>query len=183
MTTSLKGIIGGGTTFSASPAIRLKPQIYIAKGSSPWYGRYYWKDDDKVTNIDESISGQATVTCNGEVFDMSSMFRDCDKLTSLDLSNFDTSNVTKMGYTFGLCTRLTTVDFSNLDTSNVAEMEGVFGYCASLTTIKGVIDMKSCTSYAYMFMGCRKLKDVKIKNPPAGFDGAGLSSSQYTIVS
>lgn len=128
------------------------------------------------------MSGQATVTCKG-VTDMSNMFRNCDKLTILNLSNFDTSNVTKMGYTFGLCTRLTTVDFSNLDTSNVTEMEGVFGYCASLTTIKGVIDMKSCTSYAYMFSGCRKLKDVKIKNPPSGFDGAGLSSSQYTIVS
>jgi hypothetical protein len=73
-------------------------------------------------------------------------------------------------------------------------MSYMFSGCKNLTTIKGVIDMKSCTNYgtiiheiigkdSRMFSGCRKLKGVKIKNPPSGFDGAGLSSSQYTIVS
>lgn len=63
-------------------------------------------------------------------------------------------------------------------------MNSMFINCSSLTTIKGIIDMNSCTKLYYnMFENCSKLTGVKIKNPPAGFDGAGLSSSQYTIVS
>ena len=84
------------------------------------------------------------------------MFYDCASLTSLDISNWDTS---------------------------MANMTSMFQYCTSLRTITGVIDMKSCTSYSNMFENCNNLSGVKIKNPPSGFDGAGLTSSQYTIVS
>ena len=80
------------------------------------------------------------------------------------------------------CYRLTTLDLSNFDTSKVTNMGRMFWACLNLTTIKGVIDMKSCTDYGNMFNMCSKLTGVKIKNPPSGFDGAGLSSSQYTIV-
>lgn len=84
---------------------------------------------------------------------------------------------------FDSCYRLTTLDLSNFDTSNVEDMYSMFYYCSNLTTIKGVIDMKSCTDYSLMFENCPKLKNVKIKNPPSRFNGAGLSSSQYAIVS
>ena len=43
-------------------------------------------------------------------------------------------------------------------------------------------DMKSCENYDSMFSGRSNLTGVKIKNPPSGFNGGGLSSSQYTIV-
>ena len=101
----------------------------------------------------------------------------------LDVSNLDTSKLTNMGYMFSDCSNLTTLDLSNFDTSKVTDMSDMFRSCYNLTTIKGVIDMKSCANYKDMFDRCPKLRDVKIKNPPAGFDGAGLSSSQYTIVS
>jgi len=84
---------------------------------------------------------------------------------------------------FGNCSYLTSLDLSNFDTSNVTNMSDMFDYCTNLTSIKGIIDMKSCTSYSSMFNNCTKLTGVKIKNPPSGFNGGGLSSSQYTIVS
>lgn len=102
---------------------------------------------------------------------------------SIDFSNFNTSKVNNMMCMFTSCRDLTILDLSSFDTSKVENMWGMFNNCISLTTIKGVIDMKSCNRYSNMFMNCSKLKDVKIKNPPAGFDDAGLSSSQYTIVS
>jgi surface protein len=123
---------------------------------------------------------------------MNYMFSDCNSLTTLDLSSFDTSKVTNMSYMFDSCSSLTTLDLSNFDTSNVTAMMGMFRHCSKLTTIKGIIDMKSCidcgrikndSSDNRMFKDCPKLKNVKIKNPPEDFDGAGLSSSQYTIVS
>lgn len=222
----------------ANPTVKLKPQVYIAKGSSPWYyssdTNIYWSDEDKVINTDESISGQATVTCK-DVTNMMLMFKGCSNLTSLDLSNFDTSNVTnmegmfyncsnidsldlssfdtskvkKMGWMFDSCFSLTKLDLSNFDTSNtismscmfyncrnitsidlsnvdtskVKDMICMFYNCYNLTTIKGIIDMKSCEYFKQMFAYCPKLKDVKIKNAPAGFeDICDLFSDQYIIL-
>lgn len=182
------GIITGDTTINASPAT--KAQIFVAKGSRPWFNdsintdkeEFVWKDKSHVVKQDESISGQATVTCDGNITNMGWMFYGGNSLTKLDLSNFDTSNVTNMRGMFMFCT-ITTLDLSNCDTSNVSDMNNMFAGCPNITTIKGIIDMKSCTNCAGMFNACDKLKGVKIKNPPSGFDGAGLSSSQYTIVS
>ena len=81
------------------------------------------------------------------VTNMNSMFYRCSSITSLDLSNFNTSKVTDMGGMFDKCFNLTTLDISNFDTSNVTNMGNMFGNCYSLTTIKGIIDMKSCTNY------------------------------------
>lgn len=203
--------MGGGTTFSASPAIIDIPKIhyFIVKGKVPWYSDD-WVDKDKVTNVDESISGQSTtVTCK-DVTDMGNMFMGCAYLTSINLSNFDTSKVTNMGNMFNgcnfltlldlsnydtskikymntmfaQCNRLTSLDLSSFNTSNVTNMKFMFSGCSKLTTIKGVIDMKSCTEYFLMFDSCPKLKGVKIKNPPSNFESeTGLSRSQYTIVS
>ena len=61
-----------------------------------------------------------------EVTNMSRMFDECSKLTSLDVSKFDTSQVTDMSAMFGGCDGLTSLDLSNFDTSNVTDMSGMF---------------------------------------------------------
>ena len=112
------------------------------------------------------------------------MFSDCNSLTNLDVSKWDTSNVTGMNGMFGNCYKLTSLDVSNWNTSNVTNMSWMFRDCNSLTTIKGVIDMKSCTSLDNMFYKCSKLKGVKIKNPGPDFEiESGLRKDQYEIVS
>ncbi len=44
---------------------------------------------------------------------MSSMFFGCSSLTSLDLSSFNTANVTYMSIMFSGCSNLTNLDFRN----------------------------------------------------------------------
>ena len=183
-------------------------QVYVAKGKSPWYSSYW--DNYHVINIDGHTSGKAIVTCDGnitstklmfavcrdltsidlssfdtsEVTNMGHMFAECWELTTLDLSNFNTSKVTDMRWMFNNCCNLTTLDLSSFDTSKVKHMCAMFWGCISLTTIKGIIDMKSCEYCDNMFADCRKLRDVKIKNPPSDFEKySGLSKSQYTVVS
>lgn len=141
---------------------------------------------------------------------MGRMFYHCKLLSSLDLSNFDTSNVTSMNGMFSYCELLRSLDLSNFNTSKVTDMNDMFEYCQSLTdldissfdtskvtnfenflarstyikSIKGVIDMKSCTNYSFMFDWCSKLTGVQIKNPPSDFPGDnGLKEGQYVIVS
>ena len=53
---------------------------------------------------------------------MSNMFSNCSSLTGIDLSSFNTSNVTNMLQMFFACTSLESLDLSNFDTSNVTNM-------------------------------------------------------------
>ena len=63
------------------------------------------------------------------------MFYECAKLTSLDLTGFDTSKVTDMRGMFAYCSKLTSLDLSGFDTSAVTDMVWMFFECSELTSI------------------------------------------------
>ena len=63
-------------------------------------------------------------------------FNNCSGLTSLNLSSFDTSAVTNMGYMFRGCSGLTSLNLSNFDTSAVTNMTNMFQNCTALRNIK-----------------------------------------------
>ena len=56
----------------------------------------------------------------------SCMFNGCNSLTNIDLSNFNTQNVTNMYSMFCGCNSLTTIDLSNFNTQNLTNMAGMF---------------------------------------------------------
>ena len=70
-----------------------------------------------------------------EVTNMMDMFSGCSSLTSLDVSNFDTSKVTNMHTMFDSCSILTSLDVSNFDTSKVTDMFGMFCNCPAWNTV------------------------------------------------
>ena len=55
------------------------------------------------------------------------MFYLCYSLENLDLSNFNTSNVTNMSFMFSSCFELQNLNISNFNTSKVKSMENMFG--------------------------------------------------------
>ena len=63
------------------------------------------------------------------------IFYNCTSLTTLDLSNFDTGNVTNMCSMFNGCSNLTILDLSNFDIGNVTNMDYMFNNCPNLTSI------------------------------------------------
>ena len=70
------------------------------------------------------------------VTSMSSMFSGCSSLTSLDLTGFDTSAVTSMYWMFSDCSKLTSLDLSSFDTSAVTTaMQYIFNNCHALTSL------------------------------------------------
>lgn len=87
---------------------------------------YLFKDYDG-TNVDGAISYIDT----SSVTNMSYMFYNCTKLTSIP--NLATSNVTNMENMFQYCYKLTSIP--QFDTSNVRSMYNMFNYCNSLTSI------------------------------------------------
>lgn len=81
----------------------------------------------------EELDVSAWDTSN--VTDMNRMFYNCENLITLDLSNFNTSNVTDMFSMFKLCKNLISIDISSFDTSNITNMIAMFGGCSSLIKV------------------------------------------------
>lgn len=93
--------------------------------------------------------------------DMSFMFDGCSNLTSIDLSNLDTSQVYNMNGIFYNCSSLGSIDLSKFDTSKVTDMRNIFYGCSSL----GIIDLSNfntsqVTDMLQMFQGCEDLKEI-----------------------
>ena len=94
------------------------------------------------------------------------MFSGCSALTSLDVSGFDTSQVTNMHSMFSGCSALTSLDLSGWDTSKVADMGEMFMDCSTLTTIyasnlwsTASVEITSIVNpYENVFLRCTNLK-------------------------
>ena len=83
------------------------------------------------------------------VTNMNGMFQG-SQVTTLDLSGFDTSNVTTMVAMFAL-SRVKTIDLSSFDTSNVTNMERMF-YLSKATTLDlSSFDTSNVTNMEKMF--------------------------------
>jgi surface protein len=96
---------------------------------------------------------------------MEFMFSNCSSLTSLDLSNFNTSNVKNMESIFYNCSSLTSLDLSNFNTSNVKNMEFMFSSCSSLTNLDlSKFDTTKVTNMAWMFCECANLNTIYVSD-------------------
>ena len=64
---------------------------------------------------------------------------------------------------FGGCESLTSLTLSNFNTSNVTNMNNMFYNCTSLTslTLSGWV-ISDATNTNYMFSGCDELKEIKM---------------------
>ena len=87
------------------------------------------------------------------------MFYNCFKLNGLgDLSTWNTSNITDMGWMFYACKALTNVgDLSKWGTSKVTNMSNMFNRCNSITSIP-LFDTSKVTDMSYMFELCYKVE-------------------------
>ncbi|MCR5621039.1 MAG: DUF285 domain-containing protein [Treponema sp.] len=94
--------------------------------------------------------------------DSSGMFSGCRYLTSIDVSGFDTRNVTNMYQVFNFCEALTNITgLDSWDTSNVTKMREMFYGCNVLSIIDlSSFDTHNVTSMYYMFYYCYALTTI-----------------------
>ncbi len=98
-----------------------------------------------------------------EVTNMVGMFAGCSSLTSLDVSNFDTSEVTNMGSMFAECSSLTSLEVNKFDTSKVTIMFFMFTGCSSLTNLDvSNFDTSEVTNMTDMFSDCSRLTNLDV---------------------
>ena len=96
-----------------------------------------------------------------KVTNMNNMFENCQKLTSLDLSSFNTENVTDMSNMFEHCKSLTSLDLSNFNTANVKSMKNMLDECENLVSLDiSNFDTRNVTNMDFMFSYCKNLKTI-----------------------
>lgn len=106
----------------------------------------YWYSDCDTIYLNQNCSNMFSsyrdlTTLNLSNFDtsymtnMQNMFDSCEKLKSLNVSSFDTSNVSNMLGVFRKCFVLSSLDLSNWNTSNVIDIRDFFSSCDGLRTI------------------------------------------------
>ena len=99
------------------------------------------------------------------VTNMGFMFCDCHSLTSIDLSSFNTSNVTDMQLMFECCSSLTSLNLSNFNTSNVTNMASMFYGCSNLTSLSlSNFNTSNVTNMGMMFYDCSSLTSLNLSN-------------------
>lgn len=109
-----------------------------------------WKSDGNVKKIVSStvVDTVSPTKCAG-------WYNGAALLTTLDLKNLDTSNVTDTNYMFGGCTSLETIDVSNFNMSKVTNMRCMFYNCSNLEEIDvSNFDVSSVKNFEYVFYAC-----------------------------
>ena len=113
---------------------------------------------NKTDNIIELIFEDYINNCEN-------MFRDCSAITEIDLSNFDSSEVTNMCHMFSNCTSLTSINFTYFRTSKVKQMDFMFYQCISLLSLNlSSFDTSEVTLMDSMFSNCRSLSSLDLSN-------------------
>ena len=102
------------------------------------------------------------------------MFAGCSGLTSLNLSNFNTSNVQDMSSMFSVCIGLTSLDLSNFNTSNVTNMYAMFEVCRMSALDLSSFNTEKVTNMSEMLLWCEYLTSLNL----AHFDMSNVSSKR-----
>ena len=97
-----------------------------------------------------------------KVTNMSGMFGNCS-IQTLELSSFETSQVTNASSMFSGCSSLKSLDLSGFATPKVADMSSMFDGCTSLASLDiSHFDTSSASNMGNMFWNCSSLQSVAL---------------------
>ena len=119
-------------------------------------------DEQKIKNILEIDLSHFDTS---EVTDMHNMFYGMSNLTTLNVSHFDTSKVTNMGLMFYGMRDLSALNLSSFNTSQVTDMHNMFYGMSNLTTLNvSHFDTSKVTNMGLMFYGMSSLTSLDLSN-------------------
>ena len=108
--------------------------------------------------------------------DCSYMFYRCCNIKSINLSKFNSKNVTNMSYMFCECDNLENINLSSFNTEKVINMRNMFYNCNNLKKIDLFkFNTKNVTNMSHMFYGCYNLKNIDLSS----FDTQNVTNMSY----
>lgn len=120
----------------------------------------------------QGTSVESVASTNEAVEDMRYMFSD-GRMSTLDLSGLNTSQVTNMEGMFRDCIA-ESIDLRHFDTSHVTSMRHMFNQCRAANIDVSGFDTSNVTNMSYMFLGIRN-QPITFNN----FDTANVISMAY----
>ena len=137
-----------------------------------------------------SITGMKEYLNTSAVTNMRSMFNECSSLTSIDVSGFNTAQVTDMSYMF-MYSDLRTLNLGSFNTARVTDMRYMFYGCDNLTTIYAASGWTTnAVTYSNdMFYDCTRLSggmgtaynSSHVDKSYAHIDGGTSNPGYFTI--
>lgn len=119
----------------------------------------------------KTITGLNNLSYSGSAY---CMFKEDIALTSLDLTGFNTSKITDMGFMF-YAIPTSNLMVSDFDTSNVTSMYGMFDAAASVDSLDvSHFNTSKVTNMGYMFYGTKNLKALNLSS----FDTSNVTNME-----
>ena len=113
----------------------------------------------------EEDTNSITLRFYDQIVSCKNMFNSLRNLVEIDLSDFDSSQVTDMELMFYGCSSLKKANFGIINTSSLEKMNNLFRECSALTTVNLLnIDTSKVKTMEYLFYGCTQLKSIDISN-------------------
>ena len=125
---------------------------------------------------------EVKTTVNETHIDLSYMFYGCTYLNSVNVQDWDTSNVINMSYMFSGCQLITILgDTSNWDTSKVTNMRDMFKSCYYLKTINGLSNWNTSavTDMSHMFASSGGRSNRFTTLDVSNFDTSNVTDMRY----
>ena len=95
---------------------------------------------------------------SSQITDISEMFSNCNNLRAINFKNFNTISVQSMEYLFYNCVALTSLDLSNFITTSLNNMGDMFNNNINLLSLDlSSFDTSSVTLMRNIFLNCQKL--------------------------
>ena len=155
-TSGLQNVIFAGNEIQCGrPLFPFPDEVYINNVKQSRVSSSYNLYSNDIVKLvwEESISN-----CN-------CLFYDCEYIKEIDLSNFDSSQVTSTNRIFLGNIGLSKLNLENFSTSKVTDMEAMFAYCPSLTSLDlSGFDTKQVKNMVSMFEGCESLKSIDLSS-------------------
>lgn len=142
-----------------------KPSSLVIDGDIGW-SDFSHLDTSAITSFENMFKG----------------YDDHSSTTSLNIGNWDVSNVTDMSEMFGGCTNLSNDEFDPnfgleyWNTSSLTNLYGMFSNCSSINELNlNNFNTAKVVTFANMFYGCTNLKKLDISS----FDTSSVDMDDY----
>jgi surface protein len=123
---------------------------------------------EKILNkFNFSNEGEHTleIKFNKNITSLKKFFKDCDSLTNVDFSYFNSENISSLEELFSGCSSLVSVNFTNFTTSKVYSMRNMFSGCTNLQSINfEKFDSSKVKDMSGMFYNCKKIQNLNLSN-------------------
>ncbi len=174
-----------GPTFTATGGT-----LIIDDTTTPGWTRVYSFDAVTKVTLEGNLwrLNEATFTKTNTLTDVIGMFKDCEGLRDVDLTNFDISNTTSTrelfagcynlnnintevlnmstivdaGFMFSSCYGIESLDFTGWDTSNCTNMQAMLNNTALTSVTLNPLDTQNVTNFNHFFHSTLDLPDIDV---------------------